>query len=297
MWLERVQVRPSTLRGYRSTVSQHLLPRFGNVLLEYITVEDIDLLRVQLLKKLAPRTVNKTLTVLSSMLKQAVIWKYLVENPATYVQRAKEEHAEMDFFTPEEVRRLLDACDDDLRPIILTAVMTGLREGELFGLKWGDFDSVAGVLKVQRSYDAREGYQAPKSKAGRRAVSLAPEVVTTLQSRREDARLPVFNDEGQPLNALSVIRCGFEPALKRAGLRRIRFHDLRHTYVALMLAAGENIKFIQHQVGHSSIRTTLDRYGHLIPQVSAGTGQRLSALVFGENVVSQRHLSDTAEQA
>ena len=83
----------------------------------------------------------------------------------------------------------------------------------------------------------------------------------------------------------NMVRREFHPSLERAGIKRIRFHDLRHTYAAMMISLGENIKFIQSQMGHSSISTTLDRYGHLLPEASEGVGGRLDNLVFSEKVV------------
>jgi integrase len=284
LWLERVQVRPSTLRDYRCTTGKHLTPAFGERLLRDLSIEDIERLKVDLLLSgLSPRTVNKALVVLGTILRRAVVWSYIGENPVAHVQRAKENPREMDYLTPDEVRRLLDVCGGDLRVMVLTSVMTGLRQGELLALRWNDFDPGAGVLYVRRSYSPRHGFTAPKSAAGVRTVALAPQVVEALQEYRSDTAL-IFERDNKPWNPLTLLRYHFYPALKRAELRRVRWHDLRHTYCALMLATGENIKFIQNQLGHSSITTTLDRYGHLLPQVSEGTGERLGNLLWPDSL-------------
>jgi len=117
--------------------------------------------------------------------------------------------------------------------------------------------------------------------------------------RKENTYDLVFtNSVGEPLDPDNLVRREFHPALSRAGLRRIRFHDLRHTYAALLISQGENIKFIQHQMGHASIQTTMDCYGHLLPEVSQGTGRRLDETVFGESVskMSAKSPSDDSPQ-
>ena len=86
------------------------------------------------------------------------------------------------------------------------------------------------------------------------------------------------------MDANNLVKRKFHAALRRAGLRKIRFHDLRHTYASVLIAQGENLKFIQQQLGHSSAQVTLDRYGHLMPQVQHGVGERLQNTVFGDSV-------------
>ena len=91
------------------------------------------------------------------------------------------------------------------------------------------------------------------------------------------------NNGNNPVDPDNIIKRHFQPALRMAGLRKIRFHDLRHTYTSLLIAQGENVKFIQSQLGHASIQTTMDRYGHLLPVDRVGVGTRLDKLVFSEN--------------
>ena len=97
-----------------------------------------------------------------------------------------------------------------------------------------------------------------------------------------EADLIFVNKAGSPLDPDNTIKREFQPALRMAGLRLVRFHDLRHTYTSLLIAQGENIKFIQSQLGHASIQTTMDRYGHILPNTNKGVGERLDKLVFGE---------------
>jgi integrase len=238
----------------------------------------------------APATVNKLLVILGAMMKRAVVWRYIGENPVQYVDRVKPKHREMDYLAPEEIRRLLDAASPEYRPLFATAVLTGARQGELLALRWGDLDLERRVLFIRRTYYPGHGFTEPKSASGRRAIKISPELSAILREHREAigggaGDLIFGNGTGNPIDATNMLAREFRPALERAGLRQVRFHDLRHTYAALQTASGENFKFIQQQMGHASITTTMDLYGHLLPEASEGAGERLDALVFSSNVV------------
>ncbi len=129
-------------------------------------------------------------------------------------------------------------------------------------------------------------FSAPKSKRSIRNVVMSPKLKDALELHRLNC--PVSPDDlvfctadGGPLDANNMVKREFLPSLSRAGLRTVRFHDLRHTYTALLIAQGAHAKFIQGQLGHASIQTTLDRYGHLLPEAQCGAGERLDAIVFG----------------
>jgi integrase len=239
---------------------------------------------------LSPRTVNKTITVLKLIFKHAVVWGFLKENPARFVERPREKRREMDYLTPDEVRRLLEASSPEFYPLFSTAVLTGARQGELLALKWGDVDLEQGVMYVRRSHHPEHGFVEPKSAKSSRAICLSPELVRILaihkvRTNGSADRLVFPNTVGKPMLHQNLVRRELHPTLERAGIKRVRFHDLRHTHAAMMISLGENIKFIQTQMGHSTISTTLDRYGHLLPEASEGVGRRLDALVFSERVI------------
>ena len=195
----------------------------------------------------------------------------------------------MQVLDPAQVRAFLAAATDEVRPLFTVAVMAGLRLGELLALRWNDVDLDGAVLTVRRSrgrvrradgYEFQEGQ--PKGKKSRR-VELSRDVVQTLRglpSRFAGGR--VFERNGKPYDANNLTKRGFVRALRHAGLLKIRFHDLRHTYAALLIAAGAHPKYIQAQLGHASITTTLNTYGHLLPKEFRGESDRLSRLVFGE---------------
>jgi len=285
-------VKPRTLDDYKLAVSFHLSPFFGKLTLRDLSPERIDAFKAQKLREgKPPATINKLLTILGSILKRAVVWRYVRENPVQYVERVKQVRPEMDYLTPDEIRRLLEASDDEYRPLFATAILTGARQGEILALKWSDYDPVRRVLFIRRAFHPVYGFTEPKSAAGRRAINVSPELAAILEDHRvrtcgEVDDLIFANGAGNPIDGTNLLRQRFHPTLARAGLRRIRFHDLRHTNVALRIAVGENMKSIQAQSGHASITTTLDRYGHLLPQASEGSAERLDALIFDSNVVT-----------
>lgn len=286
-----LKVKPQTRDDYEAVVRRHLKPFFGEASLKSITPVMVQEYVANMTDSgLSPRTINKTITILKLMFKHAEIWGYLRNNPAKHVDRPREIRKEMDYLRPEEARRLLRACSPRFFPICATAILSGARQGEILALKWSDVDLEQGIIYIRRSYRPEYGFVEPKSARSFRAIYMSPELVKILlvQKARTNGTgdsLVFPNGVGRPILHQNLVRREFEPALEKAGLRRIRFHDLRHSYAALMISLGENPKFIQVQMGHSSISTTLDRYGHLMPEASEGVGRRLDALVFSDEVI------------
>lgn len=291
-WLEDFASlkKPPTTSDYTGIVKKHLRPYFGKKLLKDIRPTDVQAyVSLKLKKGLAPRTINKTLTLLRLMFKHAIIWGYLNVDPARFVERPREEHKEMDFLSGDEVARLLVATPPEYYALFATAVMTGARQGELLALRWSDFDPEMGAIYIRRSYSPKHGFMEPKTKKGSRAVTISPELIEILSIHRDNTGGNpddlIFSKDGNPIAGHNLVRDVFRPALNGAGLRRIRFHDLRHTYAALMISQDVNPKVLQDQMGHSSITTTMDRYGHLLPAAGEGSVKKLDALLFDKNVI------------
>ncbi len=165
----------------------------------------------------------------------------------------------------------------------LTAILTGLRRGEVFGLQWGDIDFANSRIHVKRAF-VKGRFTTPKSKHSIRKVVMSPTLASALKKHKllsapNEMEMVFANSEGKPIDADVFARRQFLPALRRAGLSHIRFHDMRHTFATLLIAQGENIKFIQNQMGHASIQTTLDRYGHLLPESHNEVGSRLDKMI------------------
>jgi integrase len=231
------------------------------------------------LKEVSAKTVVNHLVPLRLMFKHAVRWGYLKQNPADYVERPRVERKEMAFLEPSEVRAFLQEVSAKYYALFLTAVLTGLRRGELLGLQVDDLNFHKNQIHVRRAL-WKGTFITPKTKYSIRAVDMTPVLAYELKKHvlskpHSDAKLLFCTDEGKPLDADALVRRQFIPALKRAKLHKIRFHDLRHTNVALRIAEGQNIKYIQHQLGHSSIQTTLDRYGHLLSDANQEQAKNL----------------------
>ncbi len=303
MWLQdyaKVSVKQSTFVSYEAITRRHLLPSLGKLWLHQISGSDIQRLLARKIRidGLSPKSVVNILVPLKEMLEHAVEWRYLRSNPATYVKRPRVEMEEMDFLLPEEVCLFLEHADSRYQPLFMTAVLTGMRRGELMALKWGDIDWNSSQISVRRSL-YRGTFQTPKSAYSIRRIMLSPLLSRTLMYHRTVSKSTeldlVFCDvNGGPLDPDNLVKRQFLPTLDRAGIRRIRFHDLRHTYASLLIAQGEDIKFVQSQLGHSSAKTTLDRYGHLFPGTHKEAARRLDQTVFGNSV--RRLLEEPANQ-
>ncbi len=294
-WLDfkRTKVKTRTANDYGLDIDKHLRPAFGDYLLRHITPAQIDRFVSQI--KGSPRTANKQLVLLRSMLNQAKKWRYISDNPTDLCSKMRQPREEMRFLSPPEVVKLLEKAGEN-RTLFATAIFTGLREGELLALKGRDIDLKNGVIHVRRSWSQEQGFVEPKTRASRRTVSAPPDLLPLLCGRARD-ELIFPSKRGTPIDRHNLLEKRFYPALKAAKLHKVRFHDLRHTYATLMISMNVNVKWLQQQMGHASIATTLDLYGHLLHNVEEESGPRLWSLVFGESRESGGNDGDEKESA
>jgi integrase len=281
-WLRYVEqdrdCKPSTLRDYRNVVSSALLPTFSDLALEDITTEMVEQWRAGLGadrdKPLSNRTRNKTLTILGAIFERARKVYGLRVNPTRDVEKLRERYdaTRFDFYSPEEVLALVRAAASEQDgAIYLTAAFTGLRRGELIALCWRDVDFERSAIRVAGSFSDGQ-LTTPKSGHGR-VVPMVPEVAQVLarlsqrgESTGEDD-LVFPGEHGTYLDG-SALRRRFAAAAERAGLRPIRFHDLRHTFGTLAVRGAESIVELQNWLGHAEVRTTM-RYTHYREQRDA----------------------------
>jgi integrase len=263
--------KPSTIRGYRSQLNAHLLPAFGATRIEEITGPDIERWRAGITGSRAARPVlsNKTknhqLVLLHAIFRRAVKVYGLPRNPLDNVDRYRvRASGDIEVFSPEEVWALVRAATSEAdSAIFLTAAFTGLRRGEILGLRWRDVDFDASTIRVRASYAA--GHLTTPKSGKVRAVPLAPDVASALARIGQRTRFTgeddfVFAGErGLPLNG-DALSSRYERALKAAGLRRLRFHDLRHTFGTRMIREAD-IRRVQEWMGHADIQTTM-KYLH-----------------------------------
>jgi integrase len=271
--------KPSTVRGYRSVIDAHLLPAFGDVPVEDITTDDIDTW-ISTVDRSA-RTRNNLLIALHGILERARKVDGLTRNAAADVEKFPIRHSEdIDVYSPEEVLALVRAAASEQdAAIYLTAAFTRLRRGELLALRWRDVDFAVHTIRVRASY-ADGALTTPKS--GKvRSVPMAPEVATALAklSHRghstDDDGLVFLGEFGGYVDG-SALRRRYDAAVRAAGLRPLRFHDLRHTFGTRMIAKAD-MRRVQEWMGHADIQTTM-KYLHYAPAAgrrsSGGRGVR-----------------------
>lgn len=276
-WLAslKAQVKPSTLEFYQN-ISKQLTAHFKSAKVRNITTAQVENYLVSKIGKISNRTVGYHLTVLRMIFKKAVIWGYCYKNPTDFIKKPRPEHNEVKILSIEEIDKLLAASIGQTRLLILTAVLTGMRAGELMALRWQDVDLVTGVISVTRNY-VRGRIELPKSHGSIRQIIIPPLLVDELAKVKDGAEsnLIFTNSVGNPLEWCNFYNREFLPLLKSAGLPKVRFHSLRHAYASTLVASGEDLKFVQSQLGHSSLTMTLNTYSHLLPGRSIGAGQRI----------------------
>lgn len=292
-WLSdyaKVSVKPSTYVSYESIFRLHLLPVFGEMYLNRISGAHIQSFLAKKVSAgdLTPKSVVNILIPLKEMFKHALHWGFVFRDPTIVIRRPRVEQEEMDFLTPEEISLFLQSVRPQFHAFFLTAVMTGMRRGELLALQWGDIDWHSSQISVRRSL-YKGTFVSPKSQNGVRRILMSPVLQRNLElhwtrTSRTESDLVFCTEQGKPLDPDNVVKREFQPALARAGIRQIRFHDLRHSFASILIANGENIKFVQNQLGHASATTTLDRYGHLLPGTQKESAERLDKTVFGNSV-------------
>ncbi len=314
------QVRPSTMATYKGFFKNHLIPAFGEKQLSSITVEDVQAFKSAKLKQpkdlvkkealeaeseteetLSAQTVRHLLRLLRQMFGHAVDWGYLRKNPAQKVTNPKVIRKEMQCYNPAQVRAFLGKVAEEWQAFFLCAISGGLRIGELLAMRWANLDSNSGQYFVKETWQRPRGgtsayFSEPKTPSSSAPVDLIVEAFDAIrahQKRQAALKLEAgakYQDQdlifataiGGPLDDAHIVQRLFRPTAKEAGLRQIRFHDLRHTTASLLIEQKESPKYIQKQMRHASIEITFDRYGHLFPDANQAAAKRLSETIFGE---------------
>lgn len=301
LWLEsyaKLKTKPSPYRSYHDIIRKHLIPVMGDYVLTEITTAKLQRYVAMRLAKVKPKTVINEIVPIKELFKHAVRWGYLRVNPAEYLERPRTHRKEIDILTLDEVAKFL-LIDHYYQIAFMTSVLTGLRAGELWGLQWTDFNWELSQVFVRRAL-WKGNFQTPKSKYSIRKIDLLPQLANELRHwkticPKNEHNLVFPSPEGKMSIDENVMKRYFNPALKKAEVRRVSFHSLRHTNASIRIEAGQNIKYIQFQLGHASIQTTLDRYGDLIRDVNTEQVRRLAhVLGYVENSDS---FSDTKNKS
>ena len=214
-------------------------------------------------------TINRDLQELKSMFNKIIRfkrWGKVLENPVSYVKLAKEKNERVRYLEPEEIKQLISAAREYLKPIIVTALHTGMRRGEIFNLRWDDVDFKERVIHVRDSKNG-EGRYIPMSEELRRTLFRLPSrfaggylFPSYLPSRKAGRS----KSGDHPQRPFVDLKNGFQRALEKAGISDFRFHDLRHTFASYLVMKGADLNTVRELLGHKSLKTTL-RYAHLSP--------------------------------
>src|SRR5579875_474333 len=301
-WLQdtaRPRLRERTYLRYRELIERHILPTLGKVTLQKLSPQQLQkLYNSKLQEGYAPQTVKHIHRVLHKALNDALRWNLVARNVCDAVDTPRVPRHEMQALNAEQAQHLLaTARGEALEALYVLALTTGMRQGELLGLKWEDVDIAHQKVQVRRSI-ARVGkggfkINEPKTTRSRRSIALTTVAIEALQQHRQrqeamqqaagnawDEQGWVFcNTVGRPLEAGNVLRRSFWPLLKKANLPKIRFHDLRHSAASLLLSMDVHPKIVQEMLGHSTISMTLDTYSHVIPSLQEEAVSRLNALL------------------
>lgn len=291
--VKATELSPSTARRYRDLGRLHLAGLAG-MKLTRITPADVQFLYADRLSAgLSGTSVRHLHNTLHCAFDDAVKWKLIARNVCDAVNPPARDHIEMQTWSAEEASAFLAAAEgDELEALWRLAITTGMRRGELLGLKWSDVDFDGNALSVRRSLSrgdtSRLIEREPKTKAGRRRIALSAETVEALRRHRvrqleyrlsvgglyEDGGLVFTTPFGAHIHPNTLSRA-FNRLIEKANVKRIRLHDLRHTSATLMMEANVNPKIVQERLGHSDITMTLGLYSHVTPHMQGAAADAL----------------------
>lgn len=305
-WLagHKSQIRETTYRSYEQLIRIHVLPKLGNVPLQKLTASALEAFYAdRLASGLSPRTVQYLHRVIRTALQHAFRLGTVVRNVADMATAPRAPRAQVQTWNSDQLRAFLGAAGDDgYAPAWLMAASTGLRRGELLGLRWEDVDLAKGRLHVRQAIvevGSTLRVQEPKTKSGRRVVPFGPAVSTALkahQAKQNERRLKLgtawrgnaapFDDlvfttaVGGPIGPQNFSH-RFKALTVAAGLPEVRLHDVRHAHATQLLRDGIAAKVVSERLGHASIALTLDTYSHVLPDMQDGAVLATEAALFG----------------
>ncbi|HHV63187.1 MAG TPA: site-specific integrase [Firmicutes bacterium] len=295
-WLQihKAQVATTTWEWYDMICHKHIIPELGHIPLQKLTPLAVQSFYAKKLdsktldgkgRQLSPSSVRHIHRVLHKALNHALKMQLISRNPCDAVEPPKPQKKEAKFWTPEEAGQFLEAIRDDrLYALFHLALGTGLRRGELLGLKWESIDFAKGTLTVKEELVRRRRgtlVKEPKTEKSRRTIPLSQETLDVLKAHKvaqnkerlllgdqyQNNGLVFTTVDGRPLEPTYISGDYFHRMIKKAGVREINFHALRHTHATLLGAAGVPIKAVSERLGHSSIAITGDIYSHVFSEM------------------------------
>ena len=280
-------LKPTSVCYYGKQIQRHLLPTFGEWRLKDITKEEVQRFLGQKRKQgLSGSSVHGIRTALGKVLQAAVDWDYLQENSARGIRLGDRAPVqERAYLLPDQLALLLNSLSEPCRTLVVIAVLTGLRIGELLALRWKHVDFTHDAIHVRETvYEGQFG--SPKTKSSRRDVPMSQPVRDALLAKRTvptgvDAETLVFaTRNGTPLNPKNLRGRVLQPACSELGLPVVGWHSFRHTHATLLGEVGESLRTAQAILGHSDLKTTLNVYTHAIPESQKRAVGKVAGLLF-----------------
>lgn len=281
--------RESTKNGYIGYLNNHILPYFGEKALCNITKFDVEDFVNQLNntrckhikstnngiieeltdKKLSNETINHIIFLCGAIFEYMVDSDVIAKNPVKKVNKMPKDTKESVFLTAEECNKLFEVAkvkNEKLYLVLLTSIVTGMRQGEVLALTWDDIDFNSNTISVNKTY-SKGVLGKPKTNSSIRTVKISPKLAHLLKEHKLKAKpsnlnLVFSNEAGNYIDSRNLVNRFFKPCLKEAGLKDITWHELRHSCITALAEEKVNLKSIQKQVGHSSENTTLRIYTH-----------------------------------
>jgi integrase len=304
-WLEEVHkpaIKLTAYLRYRALLNHHIIPDLGYILLQKLTVRHIQSFYTKKLKEgLSAQTVHILHAILHKALHDATLSNLIARNVSDHVTLPRIEKHETRTLTAQQAQKLLEVVQGHpLEALFIMALTTGMRQGELIGLRWQDINFAQSSIYINRtvSYAAKHKFiiSEPKTTSSRRKIAIPSFLIEVLKKhhvtqrevrekssvRWKDNDLVFCNARGEFLHPASLVWT-FRNLLTKAGLERIRFHDLRHSAATILLTLGVHPKVVQELLGHSTIRMTMDTYSHVLPSIQADAIDRLGSLFQQQN--------------
>nr|WP_251025966.1 site-specific integrase [Bacillus sp. ISL-47] len=285
-----------TARVYKDHLNGKIIPCLGKVMLSKLTAIQIQTFINGLSQAgLRSSTVKKTFEIIRNSLEHAVDFEMIPKNPAKKVKLPKSNKKEMNIWNENEVNCFLEvAKKDPIYIVFILALTTGMRQGEILGVRWKDVDLEKGLINIQQtlSHDGKTFLSGAKTKSSLRTINLSLATINHLKRRKrivskeklslgpeyQDFDLIACTQHGTPLNPANVRR-SFNRLINLADVPKIRFHDLRHTHATLLLSKGVNVKVISERLGHSDIKVTLETYSHVLPTMQEEAVKHLDEII------------------
>ncbi|WJE48936.1 site-specific integrase [Peribacillus frigoritolerans] len=297
-WLKemKLNVAVSTYQNYISFNKCHINPRLGHFRMQKIEPLIVQRFIYDLVEEtaLSSNTIKKIIDMLKVVFRKAVSLKLVNENPVLNVTLPKRKNLEMTAWDTEQVEYFIQHSKKHrFYTVYLIALLTGMRKGEITGLRWKDIDFEQKIIYIRQIYDinAKQFKVGAKTSAGVRSIHIPDVLIEQLKKERlvvvghKLKQGPNFNDYdlvvctryGNPLDSATLSKRLKAQAIK-LGLPTIRFHDLRHTHVTMLIKQNVNVKVISERVGHTSIQITLDKYSHVLPSMQKHVADELDNL-------------------